>query len=172
MIDKDKIQHLTYELLKALGENPEREGLKETPKRVANMYAEICSGLENSPENLIKFFDETSHTSDLIEVNNIPVNSICEHHLLPFVGTASIKYIPRNGVILGLSKFARVVDYFSKKPQVQERLTYEIAEFLFSKLNAQGVKVTLECTHTCMTIRGAKANGSTTKTVSIFGNIE
>lgn len=172
MIDKNKIQSLTYELLKAIGENPEREGLKETPQRIAQMYEEICSGLHNSPDNLIKLFTETSNISGLIEIRDIPVYSICEHHLLPFMGTANIKYIPKNGVILGISKFARIVNHFARKPQVQERLTSEIAEFLFSKLDAKGVEVTIECTHMCMVMRGAKAMGSTTKTTSVFGSME
>ena len=122
MIDVEKIEKLIEELLQAFGENPEREGIKETPRRVAAMYKELCSGLEKSPDNLIKVFEEEKikcSEKEIIEISNIPVYSICEHHLLPFVGTANIKYIPKSGRIMGLSKFARVVDYFSKKPQVR-----------------------------------------------------
>lgn len=172
MINKNKLQSLIYELLKEIGENPERDGLKETPRRVADMYEEICSGIYNNPHNMVKLFKENSNINSLIEINNIPINSICEHHLLPFTGTACIRYVPNNGVILGISKFARIVDCFAKKPQVQERLTNEIAAFLFSELNAKGVQVTLECTHMCMVMRGAKAYGSKTKTTSTFGIIE
>lgn len=172
MINMEKIEKSVKELLQALGENPEREGLKETPRRVAAMYKELCSGLEKSPDNLIKVFEEERikcSEKEIIEINNIPVYSICEHHLLPFIGTANIKYIPKNGRIMGLSKFARVVDYFSKKPQVQERLTEEIAKFLYDNLNPFGVQVTLECQHLCMIMRGIKAHGSTTKTTFTYG---
>lgn len=172
MIDIKKIEKLIKELLESLGENPEREGLKETPKRVARMYKELCAGLEKSPNNLIKIFEEEKikcREKEIIEINNIPVYSICEHHLLPFIGTANIKYIPKNGRIMGLSKFARVVDYFSKKPQVQERLTSEIAKFLYDNLDPISVQVTLECKHLCMIVRGIKAYGATAKTTFTYG---
>ncbi len=172
MIDTEKIEKLTKELLEALGEDPNRNGLKETPKRVSQMYKELCLGLEKSPDNLIKVFEEEKincQEKEIIEINDIPVYSICEHHLLPFIGTASIKYIPQNGKIMGLSKFARVVNYFSRKPQVQERLTAEIAKFLYEMLNPTGVQVTLECEHLCMVMRGTKAYGSKTKTTFACG---
>lgn len=172
MTDKNKIQSLTYELLKAIGENPEREGLKDTPRRIAEMCEEIFSGVNTNPENFVKLFKEDSQTSDIVEINDIPVYSVCEHHLLPFFGKANIKYIPKDGNIMGISKFPRIVNCFAAKPQVQERLTREIAEFLFNKLNPQGIKVTLECSHMCMIMRGIKAQGSMTKTTSVFGNIE
>ncbi len=172
MINTKKIEQLIKELLEALGENTNRTGLSDTPKRVAAMYKELCSGLEKPPENLIKIFEEkwvNCQEKEIIEINDIPVYSICEHHLLPFIGTASIKYIPKDGRIMGLSKFARVVDYFAKRPQVQERLTAEIAKFLYDNLNPFGVQVTLECEHLCMIMRGIKAHGSTTKTTFGYG---
>ena len=170
MIDIDKIKSLTLEFIKAIGEDPTREGLKETPERVAKMCKEIFAGLEKPPENMIKTFTEDLTTNNIVEIPNIPVNSVCEHHLLPFVGTATVKYIPNNGKIMGLSKFVRVVDYFSRRPQVQERLTKQIAEFLFSKLSAKYVEVILECEHMCMTMRGVKTSGIATKTVYTCGN--
>lgn len=171
MINTEKIKQLTYELLEALGENPQREGLKDTPERVAKMYLELCSGLNEPTSSLIKTFKENKNQNDLIEIQDIPVYSLCEHHLLPFTGTASIKYIPQDSVIMGLSKFARVVDHFARKPQVQERLTAQIADFIFLNLSAKGVEVTLECEHLCMTMRGIKALGSSTKTTATRGNI-
>ncbi len=175
MIDVVKIEKLTKELLIALGEDPARQELKDTPKRVAKMYKEMCAGLEDSPKNLIKIFKEEkikcNSGQEIIEINDIPVYSICEHHLLPFFGKVAIKYIPKNENILGISKFARVVDYFSKKPQVQERLTAEIATFLYDNLKPLGVQVTLECSHLCMIMRGAKAHGSITKTTFTCGNL-
>ncbi len=172
MIDASKIEKAIKELLEALGENLDRQGIKETPRRVAAMYKELCSGLENSSDNLIKVFEEEKincREREIIEINDIPVYSICEHHLLPFIGTANIRYIPKNGRIMGLSKFARVVDYFSKRPQVQERLTAEITEFLYDNVKPLGVEVTLECEHLCMIMRGIKAYGSTTKTTFSCG---
>ncbi len=175
MIDTEKIKTLTYELIKALGENPNRDGLKETPLRISKMYKEICAGLENKTDDLIKLFKEEkikkSGQSEIIEINDIPIYSLCEHHFLPFFGTANIKYVPKNGIIMGLSKFARVVDYFSKKPQTQERLTFEIAEFLYKNLDAKGVEVSLECQHMCMIMRGIKAHGSKTKTTFKCGDL-
>ena len=172
MINKQKIKSAVLDILEALGENPNREGLKKTPNRVANMCEEIFGGLNKIPDNIITTFkDDTYRNNTVIEIENIPVNSICEHHLLPFVGTATIKYIPKNGAILGLSKFLRIVNYFSSKPQMQERLTSEIAEFLFSKLEPKGVKVTLECEHLCMTMRGVKSRGAVTKTEVTIGDI-
>ena len=171
MINTEKIKQLTYELLEALGEDPQREGLKDTPERVAKMYLELCSGLNEPADNFIKTFKENKNQNDIIEIRDIPVYSLCEHHLLPFTGTAHIKYVPQDGVIMGLSKFARVVNNFSRRPQVQERLTAEIADFIFSKLSAKGVEVTLECEHLCMTMRGIKAHGSRTKTTAARGSL-
>ena len=171
MLDKEKIKNLTREFLIAIGENPEREGLKNTPERVANMCEEIFSGLENPKDNLIATFSEPKSSGSIVEINKIPVRSVCEHHLLPFFGFADIKYIPKNGKILGLSKFARIVDFLARKPQVQENLTSEIADYLWKALSPVGLEVSLECAHTCMTIRGVKAENSTTKTTSKRGDI-
>lgn len=170
MINKDKIKELAREFLIAIGEEPEREGLKNTPIRVAEMCEELFSN-QISEEHLATTFCEPESDGNIVEINNIPVRSICEHHLLPFFGYANIKYIPKDGKILGLSKFSRIVDYFSKKPQVQENLTSEVAEYLWTVLSPEGLEVTLECTHTCMTIRGVKSINSTTKTTRKIGDI-
>ncbi|MDO4200105.1 MAG: GTP cyclohydrolase I [Clostridia bacterium] len=171
MLDKEKIKKLTHEFLVAIGENPEREGLKNTPERVANMCEEMFSGLGCAEDNLITTFSEPNSSGNTVEITKIPLRSICEHHLLPFFGFANIKYIPKNGKILGLSKFARIVDFLAKKPHVQENLTSEITDYLWEVLEPIGVEVSLECTHTCMTIRGVKAENSTTKTTVKRGDI-
>jgi len=170
MFDKQKIQKLTHEFLVAIGENPEREGLKDTPERVANMCEEMFSGLSLAKDDLVTTFSEPKSSGNIVEINGIPVRSVCEHHLLPFFGFAKIKYIPKNGKILGLSKFARIVDFFSRKPQVQENLTSEIADYLWEVLSPIGVEVSLECTHTCMNIRGVKVENSITKTTAKRGD--
>lgn len=158
------------EILEAVGENPERAGLKETPRRVADMYAEMFSGLTEDPEKHLKFFEEKSN-DEMVIVRDIPFSSMCEHHLLPFVGKAHIAYIPNGNKIIGLSKIARIVDNFAKRPQVQERLTHDIADFLYKKMDAKGVAVIIEAEHMCMSIRGAKASGSKTQTSALRGNI-
>ena len=172
MMDKLKIESLIHELLIAIGENPERDGLKDTPVRVAQMYAELFSGVNSLPDENIKIFKEDENQNDLIVIKDIPVYSMCEHHLLPFVGKAHIRYIPRNGRIMGLSKFARIVDCFAKCPQIQERLTSQIADFIFSKLNPQGVEVVIEAEHLCMTMRGIRCHGSKTKTIATRGTLQ
>lgn len=166
--NKRKIEKAVKDILEAVGENPERAGLLETPKRVANMYEEIFAGLSENPDKHLKFFDEKSN-DDMVIVRDIPFASMCEHHLLPFVGKAHIAYIPSDNKIIGLSKLARIVDNFAKKPQVQERLTHDIAEFLEEKMNPKGVAVIIEAEHMCMTIRGAKAPGSKTQTSALRG---
>lgn len=171
MLDKEKIKKLTREFLIAIGEDPEREGLKDTPKRVANMCEEMFSGLGEPEDNLVGTFSEPKSTGSIVEIGKIPVRSVCEHHLLPFFGFANIKYIPKNGKILGLSKFARIVDFLSRKPQVQENLTSEIVDYLWKILDPIGVEVGLECTHTCMTVRGVRAENSITKTTAKRGEI-
>ena len=173
MIDKQKIQELTYEFLKAIGENPEREGLLDTPKRVANMCEEIFGSVNFKNSDMkLKKFTESCCNSGTVEIKNIPVFSVCEHHLLPFFGDATIKYIPRNDTILGISKFSRVVDNFSRKPQLQERLTAEILDYLWKELSPKGLKVTLECKHMCMIMRGVKSINSATVTSAVKGEIE
>ncbi|HIZ11266.1 MAG TPA: GTP cyclohydrolase I FolE [Candidatus Eubacterium faecavium] len=169
-MDKEKIMKAVTEILEAVGENPERAGLKETPRRVADMYAEMFSGLTEDPEKHLKFFEEKSN-DEMVIVRDIPFSSMCEHHLLPFVGKAHIAYIPNGNKIIGLSKIARIVDNFAKRPQVQERLTHDIADFLYKKMDAKGVAVIIEAEHMCMSIRGAKASGSKTQTSALRGNI-
>lgn len=169
MINIQEVETAISNLLKALGEDLGREGLYETPKRVAKMYSELLSGTACDPCEHLKFFCESNSNSEIIIINNIPVRSICEHHLLPFVGTATIAYMPQDNKIIGLSKFARIVDCFAKRLQVQERLSDQIAKFIFQKANAKGVIVIIEAEHLCMTIRGIKAAGSKTKTAAFYG---
>lgn len=169
-MDKEKIMNAVRDILEAVGENPEREGLKETPRRVADMYEEMFSGLTENPEKHLKFFEERSN-DEMVIVRDIPFSSMCEHHLLPFVGKAHIAYIPDGNKIIGLSKIARIVDNFAKRPQVQERLTHDIADFLYKKMDAKGVAVIIEAEHMCMSIRGAKASGSITQTSALRGSI-
>ena len=167
-MDKERIQNAVREILIAVGENPDREGLLETPKRVANMYEEIFAGLTEDPKQHIKLFNEQSN-DEMVIVKDIPFYSMCEHHLLPFFGKAHIGYIPSDNKIIGLSKLARIVDNFAKKPQVQERLTSDIADFLNDNLQLKGVAVIMEAEHMCMTMRGARAAGSKTQTSALRG---
>ena len=169
MIDKTRIENAVREILCAIGEDPEREGLLETPQRVANMYCEIFGGLEDNPENYLKIFDASEHDDGVVIVRDIPLYSVCEHHLIPFIGKAHIAYIPKNGKIIGLSKFARIVNCFARRPQLQERLTSQVADFLYDNLKPQGVAVVVEAEHLCMTMRGARASGSQTRTSAMRG---
>ncbi len=169
-MDKQRIENAVREILWAIGENPDREGLVETPKRVANMYAEIFAGLEDDPARHLKIFNE-SDNDEMVVVRDIPMYSMCEHHLLPFVGKAHIAYIPSDGKVIGLSKLARIVDSFSKKPQLQERLTSQIADFLEENLSPKGIAVVVEAEHLCMTMRGARAAGAKTQTSALRGSM-
>lgn len=171
-MDKEKIKSLIYELILAIGDDPEREGLKDTPSRVSETYSEIFSGIGRSPKGIIKVFHEPHQSSDIVTVKNIPIRSVCEHHLLPFIGKAHIAYIPQDGNIIGLSKFSRIIDCFARRPQVQERLTAQISEFIFSEINAYGVAVFIEAEHLCMTMRGVKSDNSKTQTYSLRGSIK
>ena len=166
--NKQKIMNAVKDILEAVGEDVNRPGLAETPKRVANMYEEMFAGLHEDPKQHLKLFDEKSN-DEMVIVRDIPFASMCEHHLLPFVGKAHIAYIPNDNKIIGLSKFARIVDNFAKKPQVQERLTHDIADFLNDNLRPKGVAVIIEAEHMCMSIRGAKASGSKTQTSALRG---
>ena len=168
-MDRERIERAVREILEAVGEDPNREGLLETPARVARMYEEIFSGLEADPEEHLKIFDEGGRHDELVLVKDIPLYSVCEHHLLPFIGRAHIAYIPKNGRIIGLSKFARIVDCFARRPQVQERLTGQIADFLYEKLEPLGVAVFIQAEHLCMTMRGARAAGALTQTSALRG---
>ncbi len=169
-MDKKRIENAVREILIAIGEDPDREGLVETPKRVANMYEEIFAGIEDDPTRHLKVFNE-GNNDEMVIVRDIPMYSMCEHHLLPFVGKAHIAYIPSEGKVIGLSKLARIVDSFSKKPQLQERLTSQIADFLEENLSPQGVAVVVEAEHLCMTMRGARAAGATTQTSALRGSM-
>ncbi|HBC92347.1 MAG TPA: GTP cyclohydrolase I FolE [Pelotomaculum sp.] len=168
MVDQDKIKKAVRMLLEAIGEDPEREGLTETPDRVARMYNEIFSGLWEDPEShLEKIFSEQHE--EMIIVKDIPLYSMCEHHLLPFYGKAHVAYIPKDGKVTGLSKLARVVEGYAKRPQLQERLTSQIADSIMNRLNAQGTLVVVEAEHMCMTFRGVKKPGSKTVTSAVRG---
>lgn len=169
-MDKERIERAVREILLAVGEDPDREGLVETPRRVANMYAEVFSGLENDPKQFIKLFTEENN-DEMVVVRDIPLYSMCEHHLLPFVGKAHIVYIPGEGKVIGLSKLARIVDNFARRPQLQERLTSQIADFLEENLHPKGVAVIVEAEHLCMTMRGIRAAGALTRTSALRGNI-
>jgi GTP cyclohydrolase I len=167
-MDKEKIERAVRDILEAIGEDPDREGLKETPKRVANMYEEIFAGISQSPEEHLKIFHEEGN-EELVIVRDIPLYSMCEHHLLPFVGKAHIAYIPNNGKIIGISKLARIVNVYARRLQVQERLTAEVADFLYLKLGAKSVAVIVEAEHLCMTMRGVRAAGAKTETSALRG---
>ena len=166
-VDLPRIERAVREILAAVGEDPNREGLLETPSRVARMYAELFAGLHSDPaRHLKKFFREDY--DELVLVRDISFNSMCEHHLLPFIGKAHVGYLP-NGKIAGLSKLARVVEEVSKRPQVQERMTHTIADLLHRELDAKGVVVVLEAEHSCMSIRGVRKSGSLTVTSAVRG---
>jgi GTP cyclohydrolase IA len=166
-IDQPRIARAVREILAAIGEDPDREGLKDTPARVGRMYAELFSGLRARPaEHLRRVFEE--QYDELVLVRDISFNSMCEHHLLPFTGVAHVGYLP-SGKVAGLSKLARVVEDISRRPQVQERMTHQIADLLAGELEAKGVIVVLEATHTCMTIRGIKKPGSLMITSAVRG---
>ena len=167
-MDKQRIENAVREILIAIGENPDREGLVETPARVARMYEEVFSGLEGSAKKHLKLFNEGKN-DEMVIVKDIPLYSMCEHHLLPFIGKAHIAYIPSDGKVLGLSKLARIVDFYSKRPQLQERLTSQIADFLEENLNPKGVAVLIEAEHLCMTMRGIRAAGAVTRTSALRG---
>ncbi len=169
MVDKQRIQAAVREILEAIGEDPDREGLAETPRRVADMYAEIFSGLSSDPCRHVKTF-ETQH-EELILVRDIPLYSMCEHHLLPFIGRAHVAYIPRDGRVAGLSKIARIVEDFARRPQLQERLTGQIADFIMEQFDPLGVAVILHAEHLCMTMRGVRAAGSQTRTSALRGTL-
>ena len=168
-VDLDRIEAAVAEILIALGEDPSRDGLKETPARVARMYAEVCSGLHEDPaDHLIRTFD-LEH-DEMVMVRDIPVYSLCEHHLLPFFGVAHVAYIPqKGGMITGLSKLARLVDGFSRRLQIQERLTSQVASAIQHTLEPQGTLVVIEAEHLCMSMRGVQKPGAITVTSAVHG---
>ena len=168
-VDLDRIEAAVAEILVALGEDPSRDGLQETPARVARMYAEVCSGLHEDPaDHLIRTFD-LEH-DEMVMVRDIPVYSLCEHHLLPFFGVAHVAYIPqKGGMITGLSKLARLVDGFSRRLQIQERLTSQVASAIQHTLEPQGTLVVIEAEHLSMSMRGVQKPGAVTVTSAVHG---
>ena len=166
--DLGKIQAAVRMMLEAIGEDPEREGLKETPARVARMYTEIFRGLAEDPREHLNVQFSAAH-EEMVLVRDIPVYSMCEHHLVPFYGKAHVAYIPKGGKVTGLSKLARVVEGFAKRPQLQERLTSQVADSIMEVLNPHGVIVVIEAEHMCMTMRGVKKAGSMTVTSAVRG---
>jgi len=167
MVDSRSIEQAVRTLLRAIGEDPEREGLRETPARFARMCDQIFAGLHQDPNQFLKaVFDEKHH--EVVLVKDIPFHSVCEHHLLPFEGSAHVAYIP-NGKVIGISKIARIVDCFARRPQLQERMTSQIADFLDSGISPKGVAVVIEATHSCMTMRGVQKPGSAVVTSALRG---
>jgi GTP cyclohydrolase I len=168
-VDAAKIERAVREILEAVGEDPERDGLQRTPQRVASMYAEMFSGLHEDPARHLSVTFEADH-DEMVMVRDIPLHSMCEHHLVPFHGVAHVAYIPgEDGRITGLSKLARLVDGFAHRPQVQERLTSQIADALVAALNPRGVFVVIEAEHLCMSMRGVRKPGSLTVTSAVRG---
>lgn len=168
-IDRARIARAVRDILEAIGEDPERDGLARTPERVAEMYAELFAGLQRDPVADLDVVFEAGH-DEMIMVRDIPLYSLCEHHLVPFFGQAHLAYIPnQSGQITGLSKLARVVDTLCRRPQVQERLTTEIADAIERALNPRGVLVVIEAEHLCMSMRGIKKPGSQTVTSAVRG---
>ena len=170
-VDLDKIEKAVAMILEAVGEDTGREGLLDTPKRVAKMYAEIFSGLKEDPKEYFSTVFHEGH-EEMVLVKDIPFYSTCEHHLVPFFGKAHIAYIPRDGVVTGLSKLARAVETVAKRPQLQERITSTIADSLMETLNPHGVYVMVEAEHMCMTMRGIKKPGAKTVTAVSRGTLE
>lgn len=170
-IDHDRVAAAVREILIGIGEDPDRDGLRDTPARVARAYAELFTGLEADAAEVLSTTFELGH-DEMVLVRDIEVWSTCEHHLLPFTGVAHVAYIPSNGRITGLSKLARLVDVYAKRPQVQERLTSEVADALVEHLNPQGVMVVIECEHLCMTMRGVRKPGSKTVTSAVRGILQ
>ena len=167
-VDQPRAEAAVRELLLAIGEDPDRQGLVDTPGRVARAYAEIFAGLDMTADQVLNKTFEIDH-QELVIVRDIELYSTCEHHLVPFTGVAHVAYIPAKGRITGLSKLARLVDAFAKRPQVQERLTTQVADALVEHLHPQGVMVVIECEHLCMTMRGVRKPGAKTVTSAVRG---
>ncbi|MGK2949576.1 MAG: GTP cyclohydrolase I FolE [Acidimicrobiales bacterium] len=168
-IDLERIERAVREILEAIGEDADRDGLEDTPVRVARMYAEIFTGLHEDPASHLTVTFESSH-DEMVMVRDIPLYSVCEHHLIPFIGKAHVAYIPgKEGRITGLSKIARLVEGYSRRPQVQEQLTVQIADAMEATLEPRGVMVIVEAEHLCMSMRGIQKSGSTTVTSAVRG---
>ena len=166
-VDRSRIENAVREILVAIGEDPDREGLKKTPGRVARMYEEMFTGLRCDPRRHLKTFFNEKY-DEMVVLRDVTFFSMCEHHLLPFEGRVHIAYLP-DGKVVGVSKLARVVDDFARRPQVQERLTTQIADTLMTELDANGVAVVMEATHSCMTCRGVKKPGAVMVTSAVRG---
>jgi GTP cyclohydrolase I len=166
-VDTKRIEKAVKEILIAIGEDSDREGLKRTPERVGKMYAELLAGMRENPKDHIRRVF-TENYDEIVLLRDIPFYSICEHHLMPFIGSAHVAYLP-NGIVLGVSKLARIVDCFARRLQTQERLAYQIADFIMDSLHPQGVAVVLEASHSCTTIRGIKKPGSIMVTSALRG---
>lgn len=169
-VNHEQIEKAVTMILEAVGEDPNREGLLDTPKRVARMYEEIFSGLNQDPKEYFQTIFGEEH-EELVLVKDIPFYSVCEHHLVPFYGKAHVAYIPRNGRVTGLSKLARAVEAVSKRPQLQERITSTIADSIMESLEPHGVMVVVEAEHMCMTMRGVKKPGAKTITSAVRGTL-
>lgn len=168
-MDKRKIEEAVRMLLEAIGEDPTREGLKETPNRVSEMYEEIFSGIKLNPLEDLRVYYEKENYEEIVLVRDIPLYSVCEHHLLPFFGKAHVAYLPTRGRLTGLSKIVRVVDTIARRLQLQERLTKQIADCIMQAVKPQGVLVIIEAEHFCITMRGIKKSGSQTVTSAMRG---
>ena len=171
VIDQARIEKAVLEIIEALGEDPEREGLVETPQRVAKFYAEVFEGLHRDPGDVVDAFFGEEHYQEIVMVREIPFYSMCEHHFVPFHGEAHVAYMPR-GRVTGLSKLARLVDGFARRPQMQERLTAQVADALNERLDPLGVLVVVEAEHLCMSMRGVRKPGATTVTSAVRGVME
>jgi GTP cyclohydrolase I len=167
-VNRAQIEEAVRLILEAIGEDPNREGLQDTPKRVAKMYEEVFSGLNEDPKMHFETIFSEDH-EELVLVKDIPFYSMCEHHLVPFFGKAHVAYIPKNGRVTGLSKLARAVEAVAKRPQLQERITSTIADSMMEKLEPHGVMIVVEAEHMCMTMRGVKKPGSKTVTTAVRG---
>jgi GTP cyclohydrolase I len=167
-MNKEKIKEAVSQILEAIGEDPKRPDLVGTPERVASMYEEIFSGINKDPQKELEVVLDQKH-DEIILLKNIPLQSVCEHHLMPFIGKAHVAYLPKSGRVTGLSKLARVVDVLSKRLQVQERLATQIADTVMKKLRPQGVMVVIEAEHLCLSMRGVKKPGTLTVTSVVRG---
>lgn len=170
-IDRGRIEKAVREIIEALGEDPDREGLLDTPERVAAFYAEVFDGIHRDPGDVVDAFFGEEHYQEIVMVREIPFYSMCEHHFVPFHGAAHVAYIPK-GRVTGLSKLARLVEGFARRPQMQERLTAQVADALAERLQPMGVMVVVEAEHLCMSMRGVKKPGATTVTSAVRGIME